>query len=442
MAKPTAGQLLSNAELKWQFDLSANTPKFTFEDETDWATLFSGTANTDYFWCFKLTVNNESTATYDNLISSTDVNDWNGTSGQADIDRNNGITRAASITTPISLPLNSDNTLVEGTYKLDYYIFFADVSGGGVAKFVDTGEVTMDIQYDAVTGVVTVEVDLNPNLPEFKATDSTNYVQNSKSPSTTTFPNSFRLKIFAPSDANKNPSQTTATSLTLGANQFYTGEQVTELEAKVTYDYSSSTLASATNNFTSGNLTVNIIDLITSEKRTPVQDPTGLCTIHCCIEEFEDRMYAAKTKGNVIDYQQMKASAGLISMYVNLIRTAYNCGSVDTDNLNHYIAQIKDLTDCNNCTSCSGNTPTVISALASASVSLGNVIQYTTDSSSPAATYTDVDLIGKAYSSTQQDFLVFVDGNKDNITFNSTTGTITYSATPSPSVLVEIVILK
>ena len=138
----------------------------------------------------------------------------------------------------------------------------------------------------------------------------------------------------------------------------------------------------------------------------------------------------------------MSQKAGLIDFYVNLIRSAYNCASVSTDNLNHYIAQIKDLTDCDNCTSCSGNTPTVISALSSASVALGNVIQYTTDASSPAATYTDIDLIGKTYSSTQQDFIVFVDGNKDNVTFNSTTGTITYSTTPSPSVLIEIVILK
>ena len=442
MAAPVNVELLTNGQLKWQFDLSANTPKFTFEDETDWATAFSGTANSDYYWSFKLTVNSESTPTYDNLITSTTLADWDGSNGQADIERTNGATRADSITTPINLPLNSDGTLVEGTYELSYSIFYSDVTLGGGNQLVNVGYVTMDIQYDKVSGDVQVEIDLNPNAPSFQATDNTNYVQNSKTPTSTTFPNSYRLKIFAPADANKNPSQTTATSLTLGANQFYTGEQVTELQSKVTYDYSSNILTSATNDFTSGNLTVEVIDLIEDEERSIVQDPTGLCTIYCCIEEFEDRMNAAKTSGKVAEYQTMSQKAGLIDFYVNLIRAAYNCASVNTDNLNHYIAQIKDLTDCDNCTSCSGNTPTVISALSSASVSLGNVIQYTTDSSSPAATYTDIDLIGKTYSSTQQDFIVFVDGNKDNVTFNSTTGTITYSTTPSPSVLIEIVILK
>jgi|11_taG_2_1085331.scaffolds.fasta_scaffold09491_2 hypothetical protein len=442
MAAPTSGQLLSTAELKWQFDLSANTPKFTFEDETDWATAFATTANSDYYWSFKLTVNNEATASYDNLISSATLADWDGTSGQADIERANGATRADSISTPITLPLNSDGTLVEGTYKLDYTLFYSDVTLGNGDEFFEAGEVTMDIQYDAVTGALSVTVDLNPNAPSFEAVDSTNYIQNSKTPTATSFPNSFRLKINAPSDAGKAASETTATSLTLGANQFYTGEQVTKLEAKVTYDYSSDILASATNNFGTGNLTVNLIDLIEDTERTTVQDPTGLCTIHCCIEEFEDRMYAAKIAGNVIGYQQMKEKAGLISMYVNLMRTAYNCGVVSTDNLNYYISQIKDLTDCDSCTSCGGGTPTVISALSSASVSLGNVIQYTTDATTPAATYTDIDLKGKVYTSTQQDFLVFVDKVKDNVTFNSTTGTITYSTTPSTSVLIEIVILK
>lgn len=441
MAAPTSGQLLSNAELKWQFDLSQNTPIFTFEDETDWATLFATTAASDYYWSFKLTVNSESTATYDNLISSTTLTDWDGTSGQADIELANGVTRASSKTTPINLPLNSDGSLVEGTYKLDYTIFYSDVTLGNGDEFVDTGSVTMNVQYDKVTGVVTVNVDLNPNSPLFEAVDATNYIQNSKSPSTTTFPNSFRLKIFAPSDANKTPSSTTATSLPLQANQFYTGEQVTELEAKVTYSYSSDILASATNNFTSGNLTVNIIDLIEKTVRTIVQDPTGLCTIFCCVEEFEDRMAAAKNAGDVIEYQQYKNKAGLISMYINLIRSAYNCGNVNTINLNHYIEQIKELTDCNNCSSCSGSTPTVISALSSASVSLGNVIKFLTTAST-GGTYTDVDLIGKTYSSIQQDFIVFRDGSKDNVTFNSTTGTITFSSVPASGVLIEIVILK
>lgn len=405
----------SDTVLTVGMDLTQSVPYFTFSDTTDMVDI--GVSNIK--GTLRITVNGETSPYHYN-----NLNDW----AAPDIDRSNGNTRADTISVPIPLPLNSSDKLVKGSYKIEYNSEY-DGSGSADAE----NEITLDIEYDRVTGVLTSTVNLLPTNPELSVTDETNYEVDLVSPTVTR-----ALSLVPPALTALPLSTSTTTAATLTISQFSTKVWYGELVSDVTYDFSSKTVTGSTNNFTSGQFTLNVIDQILKTKAINVEGSTALCEIYCCLAEWEERLNDARTNDFTLYNSRYRPIAGEVSYYLSLVQQSYAC-SVDSD-INHYVERIKKLTGCNGQCGCDDDTPVLITGVATSNAALGNKIKFTTTTTTP--TYQNLNLKGKDFNNTQADFLVFVDGIYDEGTFNANNYTYTFDTSIPSGVEVVFVILK
>lgn len=404
----------SDTKLTVGLDLTQSTPYFTFTDTTNMVDL--GVSNIK--GTLRITINGETSPYhYDNL------NDFI----NPDIDRSNGTARSNTISVPIPLPLNSNDELVKGSYKIEYNSEY-DGSGSADAE----NQITIDLEYNRVTGVLTSEVDLLPTNPTMSVTDATNYEVDLVTPTITR-----ALSLVPPSLTSLPLSTSTTTATTLTISQFSTGEWYGELVGDVTYDFSSKTLTGATNNFTSGNFTLNVIDQVIKVLAIPVEGSAALCEIYCCLSEWEERLDSARTTNPTL-YQRLVNKAGELSYYLSLTQQSYACS--ETSSVNHYVERIKEITECNEQCGCSDDTPVLITGVATSNAALGNKIKFTTTTNT--ASYQNLNLKGKDFDNTQADFLVWVDGIYDEGTFNANTYTYSFANTVPTGVEVVFVILK
>ncbi len=398
-------------KLNIDIDLTQNTPRFTFQDATDYTTESVTVA--DVQGNIKLVVNGATTPTYDNLDDWATPDIDGSDSGQA----NEDLTRFRTQASYISAPLDTNNELVSGLYAFTYQVS----DDGGITTVVTT--VTYDIQYDKVTGDIDYTINLNPLSPSLKIEDTTSYAVDSVTPT-----NDRALTLYYPPNSALGGS-TTTTAASLSVTSFNVGIQSAKLVNNVSYDFSSkvSTTASTTATGTPV-ITLDILDQITAvENKIEVESITSICDLYCCVKDFLTRL----RQGTSTQKNALRQLAGEVAIYLEMISDAYACGK--GDDINTYVAAIKDLVGCNDDCGCgSGTTPTVIQAISVGGIPVNNKFVYT-GLSSPT-TYTEPLLIGLTYETTGSprrcDFDVFIGsaGQLDNLSaFDSTTGKMTFS---------------
>lgn len=394
-------------------------PIFSWQDTTDYTGNSVTFTNVKAALKIEVATSGTFTTYYDNLANISSDPDFNGSStGQT----NEDLTRARTQAAPIQLPTNTDGTIKEGEYRITYTVT------DGVTTVSNV--ITIDTTFDLPVGNLDYSVSLVPTSPSIVVTDETNYVQNNLTPTKTR-----TLKLYYPADSGLTTSSTSAAELTTVV--FATGEQIATLSTICNWDYSDNTVAGSTNDWTSGNFTFTVNDTVTARVPIEVSSDTSVCDIFCCLKDFEARVATAQGN-NPTEYQRLASIAGLVSYYNGLIASAFQCGA--TSKVNDWVQEIKDLVDCKGDCTCSNETPTIISAVAGSSITLGNVISGTTTSGQ--VTVQNNNLINKTYNSSQQDFIVFLDGLKDNASFVSSTGTVRFSGTQPAGVFYEIWIAK
>jgi hypothetical protein len=496
-------------KLNIDIDLTQNTPRFTFQDATDY-TAESVTIG-DVQGNIKLIVNGATTPTYDN------IDDW----ASPDIDgsdsgqTNEDLTRFRTQASYISAPLDSNDELVSGLYAFTYQV--SDDSG--VTTVVTT--VTYDIQYDKVTGDIDYTINLNPLSPSLKIEDTTSYAVDSVTPT-----NNRALTLYYPPNSALGGS-TTTTSASLTVTSFNVGIQSAKLVNNVSYDFSSKistsaaatipsvlsrvvnelvssistnssdatngtyssisittvgspsisavadvvvssnavtaiTVLSSTGSYQVGDVleinsagiggttdvkitltasdivnltstptvTLDILDEITAvENKIEVESVTSICDLYCCVKDFLTRL----RQGTSTQKNALRQLAGEVSIYLEMISDAYACGK--GEDINTYVAAIKDLVGCNDDCGCTGSTtPTVIQAISVGGMPVNNKFVYTGLAS--ITTYTEPLLIGLTYETSGNprrcDFSVFVGsaGQFENLSaFDPATGKMTFSGT-------------
>lgn len=392
-------------------DLTQNTPRFTFQDETDYTT--EGVTIGDVQGNIKLVVNGATSPTYDNL------NDWvspdidGSSSGQT----NGDLTRFRTQGSYISAPLDSNNELVSGTYAFTYQVS----DDAGVTTVVTT--ITYDIEYNKVTGDIDYTINLNPLSPSLKIEDTTSYIVDSITPT-----NSRTLTLYYPPNSTLGGSTSTSAA-SLSVTSFNVGIQSAKLVNNVTYDFSSKfSVAASTTATGTPVITLSILDQITAvENKIEVNSVTSICDLYCCVKDFLTRL----RQGTSTQKNALRQLAGEVAIYLEMISDAYACGK--GDDINTYVTAIKDLVGCNDDCGCTnGTTPTVIQAISVGGIPTNNKYVYT--GLSNPTTYTEPLLIGLTYETTGNprrcDFDVYIGsaGQLDNLTaFDSTTGQMTFS---------------
>jgi hypothetical protein len=398
-------------KLNIDIDLTQATPRFTFQDATDYTAQSVTVADVE--GNIKLVVNGSATPTYDNLDDWTTPDIDGGSVGQT----NEDLTRFRTQASYISAPLDSNDELVSGLYAFTYQVSDDE----GVTTVVTT--VTYDIQYDKVTGDIDYTINLNPLSPSLKIEDTTSYAVDSVTPT-----NDRALTLYYPPNSALGGS-TTTTAASLSVTSFNVGIQSAKLVNNVSYDFSSkvSTTASTTATGTPV-ITLDILDQITAvENKIEVESITSICDLYCCVKDFLTRL----RQGTSTQKNALRQLAGEVAIYLEMISDAYACGK--GDDINTYVAAIKDLVGCNDDCGCgSGTTPTVIQAISVGGIPVNNKFVYT--GLSNPTTYTEPLLIGLTYdtvgSPRRNDFDVFVGsaGQLDNLSaFDSTTGKMTFS---------------
>lgn len=403
-------------KLNIDIDLTQTTPRFTFQDATDYTGQSVTVGNVQ--GNLKLVVNGSSTATFDNLDDWSTPDIDGSDSGQTNEDLTRFRTQGSYLSAPL---VNSE--LVEGTYAFTYQVS----DDGGTTTVVST--ITYTLAYNKVTGDLDYSINLNPSAPQIKVDDNTNYVVDSITPTI-----NGTLTLFYPPNSTLGGSTSTpitAVSGSITATRFNTGTQSAKLDVDLTYDFSTkaTTAASATGTSNTPVFTIEVLDeLIVRENDIDVESVTSICDLYCCVKSFTDRL---RTAGSTSERMRLRQLTGEVAIYLEQISNAYACGK--GEDINTYVEELKDIVGCDDDCGCtSGDAPTVIEALSPAGIPSENVLHYT-GLSSPA-TYTEPLLIGATYETTgtsrRQDFSVFIGsaGQLDQLSdFDSSTGTMTFS---------------
>lgn len=351
----------SDIKFKIEFDrANVDGPIFKFTDQTNY---------TDYSQvkgAIKIEYN--SVVLWDNL-SNIDTNpDIDGGSvGQA----NEALTRANTQVTPIDLPLAYNGQIVNGEYVITYEI--KETAGSAVIS----NTVTIDYLFELPEGSISSVVDLTLTSPSITIVDNTNYTYNGITP--TGIPT---LKLYYPADIDLPPVSVVASELVV--TSFYTGDQIGVLSAAKVWDYTS-LISSST--FTTGYAVILSNDTVTDRINIPVEANGDVCTLFCCMKEFGNKLYQAKS--NPTKYAQLTAIAGQVAFYFSSITAAYECGK--TESVNLWVNEIKNLVDCNDDCACDGSTPTLISPINGETVGYSLTVD---DGTTSVSNVTDISFSG------------------------------------------------
>jgi hypothetical protein len=253
-----AAQTLSDSDIKFKitYDMNQGTPRFNFEDVTTAYGTGSIVPSNEVYFKIKGVLDGSSTPFKDwTTPTSTDVDDWDGTTTEADIVRSNGATRFATKGSYVSVPY-TNNEIQNGSYNFFINVLYKNDSVAATYSLLDL-EFTVNINYSKPTGSITLSADLNPVSPLMTATDNTVYVSDSVTP---TINRSMTL-YYPPSTG---AGSTTSSNASFSVSTFYTTTQELTLQSLPQWDFTSKISTSTTNDFTSGNLTILLQDKVTA----------------------------------------------------------------------------------------------------------------------------------------------------------------------------------
>lgn len=426
--------LASDIKFKITYDMDNSTPRFKFEDETTaygTAGVTGKAPSSVVYFKIKGVLNGSATPFKDwDLPTSTDVDDWDGTNYTADIIRNTGATRFLTKGNYVSVPY-SNSAIQNGAYTFYVNILYADDDSGTPTYSLIQMQATVNINYTKPTGSVTLSADLNPVTPTMTSTDNTNYVVDSVTPTINR-----TMTLYYPPSTGAGSTSSSASSFSVST--FYTTTQELKLISLPLWDFTSKLSTTATNSFSSGNLTINLNDRVEADDDYDVKTTSTLCELICGLRAFEDRMSTART-ANPSLYQQLAANAGRIGFYISLIETSYRCDK--TDQINDYVIEINRLTNATGDCGCTDGEPTLITSITNGITPTSNFYWYTNTTGGNLSSYTEAGLIGKTYETSGSprrcDFNVYIEGALiPLLSFDSTTGQITFGQYSTSGVLV------
>lgn len=427
-----ATQTLPTSDIKFKvtYDMNQSTPRFNFEDET--TTYGTGTVvpSNEVYFKIKGVLNGSATPFKDwDEPTSTDVNDWNGTNYTADIIRSNGATRFATQAGYVNVPY-SNNAIQNGAYTFYVNVLYNTDSVTPSYSVIEL-QFTVDIDYTKPTGEIELTADLNPVTPTMTATDSTNYIVDSVTPTI----NRTMTLYYPPSTG---AGSTSSSNSSFSVSTFYTNTQELKLVSLPLWDFTSKISTTETNSFTSGNLTINLKDKVTASDEYTVETTSTLCNLICGLRAFEARKSTARVSNPAL-YQQMKNDAGEIGYYIDLIEVSYRCDK--TDQINDYVTEINRLTNATGDCNCSGDEPVLITSITGGITPTSNFYWYTNTTGGNLSSYTESGLIGKTYETSgdprRNDFKVYIEGALiPLLSFNSTTGAMSFGQYDNSGTLV------
>lgn len=427
-----ATQTLTAADIKFKvtYDMNQSTPRFNFEDETTAYGSGGVVPSSEVYFKIKGVLNGSSTPFKDwETPTSTTLADWDGTNYTADIIRANGATRFLTKSNYVSVPY-SNSAIQNGAYTFYVNVLYNTDSVTPSYALIQM-QFTVNIDYSKPTGSVTLSADLNPVTPTMTATDNTNYVVDSVTPTI----NRTMTLYYPPSTG---AGSTSSSNSSFSVSTFYTTTQELTLVSLPLWDFTSKLSTTETNSFTSGNLTINLNDKVTANDDYDVKTTSTLCNLICGLRAFETRMSEARTNNPSL-YQQLAANAGRIGFYISLIETSYRCDK--TDEINDYVIEINRLTNATGDCNCSDGEPTLITSITNGITPTSNFYWYTNTTGGNLASYTESGLIGKTYETSGSprrcDFNVYIEGALiPLLSFDSTTGLMTFGQYDNTGTLV------
>jgi len=400
-------------KLKVTEDRDAVVPSFSFQDTTD----YTGNSVTIANVKAAIKIDVDGVNVYDNLANISTTPDIDGSSsGQTNEDLLRSRTKAVAVPLPT---IAGSNAIKQGSIKVTYR----------VTDGVDTvtNVITIDNTCDKPTGELETSLDLTPTSPLITVEDTTTYVVNQVTPTKTR-----TLSLFYPSSTGETASTTTSTELT--TQRFYSGQQQATLSIVCNWNYSTNTATGTTSDWTSGNFTYIINDTVTASEFINVSSDTSICEVFCCVKEFDDKLSTAKGDAK----QRLLQTRAQIGTLLSFVSASFSCSS--TSKVNQWVDEIKDLAGCNGDCSCNDGQPVLITPVTSTGLQTGQSFEFTTKIAQ--TTVQNAAIVNKVYNSTQKDFIVFLDGIKDNGSHVSSTGTYTFQNAQPAGVEGEVIILN
>lgn len=388
-----------STNIKEKFDKVSQL--FSFLDTTDWtdSAYNNPTGNVaidtsvDILVICKINVNDSTTDHYKN--AGYDTNSFTAQNFTIDASTTPN-TVTTSTTETIGLPYNSNLEVVQGEYTIDYKIQATDTNGD---TFVLEAQNEYNYLFDDPKPNLSVNV--NCGVGTFTVEDKTQLVVDNESPSTT----SRELKVTFPSDVSASPITTSNTSLVL--TSFYTNTQQVDLSLTLNYVFT---------NF-------DVQTKVTAHEDVEVNCDSNLCDLYCCLQKLYEKMEYARCKDRT-DYNFLEEKYRRALYLASLIKNAESCAK--NADINKYISDLKEITNCNGDCNCNGQTSQNITSTGVTSIvsPFPSRLQFT---SAGDTSRTVTSLIGK----TEADFIVY-DGDGNTIppsSFNTATGEITFSYT-------------
>lgn len=333
--------LLTAATLSTTFDLSASPDNFIFTDTSD----FAGPSVPEAGALGILKITNPSgSVIYENVGFAAS------TFGTPDITI--ATSRVATVN-PL-IPLNTDGTPVNGTYKVEYKLFVP--ANGGDPDTTYTATFNPSFTYKSPAQTINLTVDLAQ--PQLTSTDATSYTVDNVNPTSITRAHTIS---YPPS---VGVGDVTGTGVTLTTSEFYS-------RASGPLQHSSKVVA--TLNYTYS--TYLVIDQVTGNGFIDIVSGADLCAIYCCLRSQWKRVQNARQGTNEFRIEEQKLS--MMTDLAELISSAISCGR--DEDVNAYTQQLQDIGNCTDDCNCddSSDEPKLVTGANPIEVALPSVKTFT-----------------------------------------------------------------
>lgn len=339
--------IITTPSWKTTFALSATPKQFQFLDTTDYTT--TGIALTGVRGVFQIT-------------SPSGVVIYNNTSYGSASDIVANVSLANAIT--IALPNLANQAPEQGDYIITYTARIVD---GTNPTYYITDTLTYDFTYASPVVCISPQVDCIQ--PLFTASDATDYVVNSITPT-----NDRTMTLEYPANSGGGPV-TNATSATITTSTLYNGLQVVTVESVLNYEVTADIFY--------------ITDLVEGTKSINV-DCSYVCQLYCCLKSLRNNV--ENNRGvNSVEFARYENLFSQAMAQLQLLFLAIDCGK--QEDANAYIASIKTISNCTDDCSCTDGSPSRVTGLGIQDVNVevvsgGSPITVTPSTSGGVTTYT------------------------------------------------------
>ena len=227
----------------------------------------------------------------------------------------------------IALPLDADDKVVLGDYKVEY-----KVSVDGTTVFI-TDEFTYNLQF--VTPSVVLTPTANVRTSRLTVVDDTDYVVEGKSPTNDLAVARLQTVIFPPTSAQANQTSSDETFAVTG--NLWSGNFTSKvLTSGLVYNMDT---------WTDGTVSVEVKTNVQGETAIEVESDDCACTYYACIYSIEEKYRTAKFNGNLREADRLMSVRVDLAFYHEMYNLAITCG----ENSVPWCDKIKEVSQSENC---------------------------------------------------------------------------------------------